>query len=80
MKQSIRQPGTLSATASTRRFEPRQRGVSWCLVADQGIGLMARDQGQFVIPLILLPQLVSDDRVRPISSPARTSGGWLTNR
>jgi hypothetical protein len=41
---------------------------------------MAHDQGQFVIPMILLRQLVSDDRVRPTSSPAHTSGEWLTNR
>jgi hypothetical protein len=75
MKQSIGQPGTLSATASRRRLEPRRRGVSWCLVADQEIGLMARDQGQFVIPRIVRRHLVSDDRVRPISYPARTSGG-----
>jgi hypothetical protein len=36
---------------------------------------MARDQGQFVIPRIVRRHLVSDDRVRPISYPARTSGG-----
>jgi hypothetical protein len=41
---------------------------------------MARDQGQFVIPRIVRLQLVGDDRVRPISSLARTRGGWLTNR
>jgi hypothetical protein len=49
-------------------------------MADQEIGLMALDQGQFVIPKIVRRQLVSDDRVRPISCSARTSGGWLTNR